>query len=88
MIIRLYIFLFSECLWAVVNNAGIAAITEIEFCPIEEYRNVLDVNAIGPIRVTKTFLPSLRKSQGSRIIIVASLAGKKSKKIFRNLSNI
>ena len=59
-----------------VNNAGIAVIAEIEFCPIESYRHNLNVNALGPIRVTKTFLPLLRKTSGSRIVIVSSLAGK------------
>ncbi|XP_042856171.1 short-chain dehydrogenase/reductase family 9C member 7-like [Penaeus japonicus] len=62
-------------LWAVVNNAGIAAFTEIEWCPIAEYRRVYEVNSLGPIRVTKTFLPLLRKSSG-RVVLVASLAGR------------
>ncbi|KAK7068739.1 hypothetical protein SK128_026624 [Halocaridina rubra] len=62
-------------LWAVVNNAGIAAVTEIEWCPIAEYRRVYEVNSLGPIRVTKTFLPLLRESSG-RIVLVASLAGR------------
>lgn len=65
----------DECLWAVVNNAGIAAYTEIEWCPVAEYRRVYEVNSLGPIRVTKTFLPLLRRSQG-RIVLVASLAGR------------
>ncbi|KAG0719192.1 D-beta-hydroxybutyrate dehydrogenase, mitochondrial [Chionoecetes opilio] len=64
----------DEGLWAVVNNAGIAAFTEIEWCPVAEYRRVYEVNSLGPIRVTKAFLPLLRRSQG-RIVLVASLAG-------------
>lgn len=62
-------------LWAVVNNAGIAAFTEIEWCPLSEFRRVYEVNSLGPIRVTKTFLPLLRNSKG-RIVLVASLAGR------------
>ncbi|KAK4288505.1 hypothetical protein Pmani_038464 [Petrolisthes manimaculis] len=65
----------DECLWAVVNNAGIAAFTEIEWCPIAEFRRVYEVNSLGPIRVTKTFLPMLRQSRG-RVVLVASLAGR------------
>lgn len=65
----------DEGLWAVVNNAGIAAFTEIEWCPVAEYRRVYEVNSLGPIRVTKAFLPLLRKSRG-RIVLVASLAGR------------
>ncbi|XP_069192407.1 LOW QUALITY PROTEIN: 17-beta-hydroxysteroid dehydrogenase type 6 [Procambarus clarkii] len=62
-------------LWAVINNAGIAAFTEIEWCPLSEFRRVYEVNSLGPIRVTKTFLPLLRNSKG-RIVLVASLAGR------------
>uniref|UniRef100_T1IYD7 Uncharacterized protein n=1 Tax=Strigamia maritima TaxID=126957 RepID=T1IYD7_STRMM len=62
-------------LWALVNNAGIATFTEIEWCPLETYRKIFDVNAMGPIRVTKAFLPLLRESQG-RVVIMASLAGR------------
>lgn len=59
-----------------VNNAGIAAFTEIEWCPIDVYSKVINVNSLGPIRVTKAFLPLLRESHHGRVIIVASLAGK------------
>ncbi|KAG7175094.1 short-chain dehydrogenase/reductase family 9C member 7-like [Homarus americanus] len=62
-------------LWAVVNNAGIAAFTEIEWCPISEFRRVYEVNSLGPIRVTKEFMPLLRESKG-RVVLVASLAGR------------
>jgi NAD(P)-dependent dehydrogenase (short-subunit alcohol dehydrogenase family) len=62
-------------LQAIVNNAGVTAVTEVEWCPLETYREVLEVNALGPIRVTKAFLPILRKGVGSRVIVVASLAG-------------
>lgn len=65
----------DQYLWGVVNNAGIAAFTEIEWCPISEFRRVYEVNSLGPIRVTKTFLPLLRKSKG-RVVLVASLAGR------------
>jgi NAD(P)-dependent dehydrogenase (short-subunit alcohol dehydrogenase family) len=62
-------------LQAVVNNAGVTAVTEVEWCPMETYRQVLEVNALGPIRVTQAFLPILRKGVGSRVVVVASLAG-------------
>ncbi|CAB3371331.1 Hypothetical predicted protein [Cloeon dipterum] len=63
-------------LQAVVNNAGVTAVTEVEWCPLETYRQVLEVNALGPIRVTQAFLPLLRKGTGSRVVVVASLAGR------------
>lgn len=70
-------------MWAVVNNAGVTYSSEIEWCPIENFQRTIDVNTIGVIRVTKTFLPLLRKSQG-RIVIVASMASIKN---FKKRSN-
>ncbi|KAL5018574.1 hypothetical protein ScPMuIL_004296 [Solemya velum] len=62
-------------LWAVVNNAGIAVCSEIEWCSVIQFQQLMDVNVIGVVRVTKAFLPLIRHSQG-RIINVASLAGR------------
>jgi len=62
-------------LWAVVNNAGVACSSEIEWCPMEVYKQMLDVNTLGPVHVTKSFLPLLKQSQG-RVVIVTSLAGR------------
>ena len=57
-----------------VNNAGIGSVTEIEWCPLEIYKQVFDVNTFGAVRVTNAFLPLLRQSQG-RIVIVTSIEG-------------
>ncbi|KAL4239934.1 hypothetical protein ACF0H5_000730 [Mactra antiquata] len=62
-------------LWAIVNNAGIAIFTEIEWCSVVQFQRILDVNVIGVVRVTKAFLPLIRNSNG-RIVNVASLAGR------------
>jgi hypothetical protein len=34
------ILLYSSELWAVVNNAGVACSSEIEWCPINIFENV------------------------------------------------
>ena len=57
-----------------INNAGISTHSLIEWCPVDSFSKLIDVNTMGPVRVIKTFLPLLRESQG-RIIIVASAAG-------------
>ncbi|XP_059156838.1 17-beta-hydroxysteroid dehydrogenase type 6-like [Physella acuta] len=62
-------------LWAVVNNAGVAVFCEIEWCAVQEFQKIMDVNVFGIVRVTKGFLPLLRQSEG-RVINVASLAGR------------
>ena len=49
-------------LFAIVNNAGIMFSTEIEFGSVSLFESQLNVNCIGAIRVTKAFLPLLRKA--------------------------
>lgn len=65
----------DKVLWAVVNNAGVAIFTEIEWCSVIQFQRILDVNVLGVVRVTKAFLPLIRQSSG-RIVNVASLAGR------------
>ncbi|CAG5126705.1 unnamed protein product [Candidula unifasciata] len=62
-------------LWAVVNNAGVAVFCEIEWCSVQEFQKIMDVNVFGIVRVTKAFLPLLRQSEG-RVVNIASLAGR------------
>jgi NAD(P)-dependent dehydrogenase (short-subunit alcohol dehydrogenase family) len=63
----------------IINNAGIdhqhhyAPLEEID---IEEIPNLLNVNALGPLRVTKRFLPLLRKGEGKLIINISSEAAR------------
>jgi NAD(P)-dependent dehydrogenase (short-subunit alcohol dehydrogenase family) len=57
-----------------VNNAGINAGGLLEFLPIAEIRNLLEVNLIGHIAVTQAFLPLIRKGHG-RIVNMGSGAG-------------
>lgn len=76
----------EQPLWCVVNNAGVAVTTEVEWCPLEAYGKMWDVNALGAIRVTKAFLPLVRKrpvtaevesiGEGGRMVYVTSLAGR------------
>ncbi len=62
-------------LWAVVNNAGIAVNTPIEWgFDIKELNKIFSVNVFGAVRVAKLSIPLLRKSNG-RVINVSSLAG-------------
>ncbi|PNF35912.1 Short-chain dehydrogenase/reductase family 9C member 7 [Cryptotermes secundus] len=63
-----------KTLWAVVNNAGIATVGNMEWMSVETVKRVFDVNTFGPVAVTNAFLPLLRKSRG-RVVIISSLAG-------------
>lgn len=69
-----------ERLDVLVNNAGILldASESILSVSQEVIEQTIDTNALGPLRVTKSFLPYLRKSQDARVINVSSLAGQLS----------
>lgn len=65
-------------LWSIVNNAGIMSLCEIEFGNMLTFTKQMDVNGMGVVRVTKTFLPFLRHNHfgRARIVNIASLAGR------------
>ncbi len=50
-----------------VNNAGISTFGEVEFTTMDTYKQVSEVNLWGTIRVTKAFLPLIRRSKGKII---------------------
>ncbi|XP_078694270.1 D-beta-hydroxybutyrate dehydrogenase, mitochondrial-like [Branchiostoma floridae x Branchiostoma belcheri] len=64
----------SKGLYALVNNAGIWQPGEVEWASIAAYRRVMEVNAFGPVRVTKAFLPLIRRAKG-RVVNITSEAG-------------
>jgi NAD(P)-dependent dehydrogenase (short-subunit alcohol dehydrogenase family) len=57
-----------------VNNAGIVVAGPLEILPLEQVRRQLEVNVIGPIAVTRAFLPLLRAA-GGRIVNIGSING-------------
>jgi len=67
-------------LWALVNNAGIGSYSPLEWGTMDRYHNVFEVNVFGLARVTRAFLPLIRKSKG-RIINILSLFSRFSRKL-------
>lgn len=66
----------KECsLWCLVNNAGIAPGGYVDWTPMELFRIAMEVNYFAPIRITKELLPLLKRTRGSRIINLSSVAG-------------
>ncbi|XP_041363828.1 retinol dehydrogenase 7-like [Gigantopelta aegis] len=61
-------------LWALVNNAGVIVYGDVELCSVELYKSVCDVNLFGLIRMTKAFLPLVRRAHG-RVVNVTSVRG-------------
>jgi NAD(P)-dependent dehydrogenase (short-subunit alcohol dehydrogenase family) len=65
----------GDGLAGLVNNAGIVCNGPLEFIPIEEFRRQFEVNVVGVVAVTQSFLPLIRLAKG-RIIIVGSIGGR------------
>ncbi|KAM6233345.1 retinol dehydrogenase 16-like [Porphyrio hochstetteri] len=63
-------------LWGLVNNAGISVPTASnEWLTKDDFVKVLDVNLIGLIEVTLSFLPLVKRARG-RVVNVASVMGR------------
>lgn len=56
-----------------INNAGILTRETLDDLDWERMRTQFEVNALGPLRVTKALLPCL--SEGSRVAIISSRVG-------------
>ncbi|XP_018121153.1 D-beta-hydroxybutyrate dehydrogenase, mitochondrial isoform X2 [Xenopus laevis] len=65
-------------LWGVVNNAGISTFGDVEFTTLDKYKEVMDVNLWGTVRITKAFLPLIRRAKG-RVVCVGSTLGRMCK---------
>ncbi|NNG05525.1 MAG: SDR family oxidoreductase [Inquilinus sp.] len=60
-----------------INNAGIFGPREVPLGAIDypAWQGVLDVNLLGPMRVTEAFLEHLRNGEGRRVVTVSSRMG-------------
>ncbi|KAI6062335.1 Retinol dehydrogenase 16 [Aix galericulata] len=66
----------SPGLWGLVNNAGIAIPTAPnEWLSKDDFVKVLNVNLVGLVEVTLSFLPLVRRARG-RVVNVASVMGR------------
>lgn len=54
------------------NAAMTGAPGPLEFIDIDQFKYLMDVNFWGPLQITQTFLPLLRRSDAARIINVTS----------------
>ena len=62
-------------LFGLINNAGIAVVGPLEAVPIPDLRRQFEINLIGQVAVTQTFLPLIRLARG-RIVNMGSIAGR------------
>jgi NAD(P)-dependent dehydrogenase (short-subunit alcohol dehydrogenase family) len=61
-------------LYALVNNAGVALPAAVELTTLDELRELLEVNTVGPLRMIQSCLPMLRQTRG-RIVNISSMNG-------------
>ena len=59
-----------------VNNAGHALVGPLEEIDDAEWERQYQTNVLGVVRVTRAFLPGMRRARRGRIINVSSVAGR------------
>jgi NAD(P)-dependent dehydrogenase (short-subunit alcohol dehydrogenase family) len=62
-------------LFCLINNAGISISGAMEFMPLQDFRQQMEVNLVGQLALTQACMPLLRKGSG-RIIFVSSVEGR------------
>ena len=59
-----------------INNAGVMLLGPVLNAPIEEWRNMLNVNMFGLLYMTHATLPSMVKRKAGHIVNISSVAGR------------
>jgi len=59
---------------ALVNNAGVARGCPLEYHPVDDIRQLFEVNVFGTMSLTQQLLPLLRQGDG-RVVTLSSIAG-------------
>ena len=58
-----------------VNNAGILKFNAVADTPLEEFRQVIEVNLVGVFLGMKTAIPALKRAGGGSIVNISSTEG-------------
>jgi len=72
-VVRLVEAVGSQSVDLLVNNAGVLSRDSLEELDLDAIRRQFEVNAIGPLLVTRGLLPTLR--EGSKVAIITSRMG-------------
>ena len=64
----------EDRLTGIVNNAGLALITPMEYVDIDALRQQFEVNVVGMAAVTAAFMPLLKRP-GGRVVNMSSVSG-------------
>lgn len=58
-----------------INNAGIGLYKRVDEFTLDEFKNVLDINIVGPFLTTKYVTPHMISKKQGQIINISSVAG-------------
>lgn len=59
-----------------VNNAGVMLLGPVKDAPLEEWRNMIDVNVLGLLYMTHAILPGMYQRKKGHIVNISSVAGR------------
>ncbi len=59
-----------------INNAGQGIYGAIENVGVEEYKNILDLNVVGPLVAMQEVIPLMRQQGGGAIVNISSMVSK------------
>ncbi|XP_011675127.1 retinol dehydrogenase 8-like [Strongylocentrotus purpuratus] len=59
----------------VINNAGIASFSPIEYHPLADVRDVFETNFFGVVRMMQAVLPHMKEQRSGHIINVSTIGG-------------
>jgi NAD(P)-dependent dehydrogenase (short-subunit alcohol dehydrogenase family) len=66
----------AGALHGLVNNAGVALPSPLEYMPIDVFERQLDINLVGQLLMTQVMLPALLTDGDARITFIGSVAGR------------
>jgi len=61
----------KNSVFSLINNAGLSLNGPLEILPLDDIRNLINVNVLGVLEVTQAFIPLIRESRG-RLINISS----------------